>query len=270
MVKTQVGLLSFNNFLSTSTNREVSLDFLRKTMKTSDLIGFLFVVKIDPTIQATPFANVCDISYVERQEEILFSMHSIFRIGIIKQIDENSRLWQVDLTLISGKDPELHALTEHTREETYPGAERWDRLGTLLIKLGQFDKTQELYEILPDHQAITDRDKALIYHQLGWVKQNKGEYTDAIAYYKQSTEIKGKILSPMDIALDASYNNIGSSYESIGDYSNALSFHQKALKICQETLPSDHPNLAITYNCVGAMYSSMVPIRMHFHLIKKH
>ena len=39
-------------------------------------------------------------------------MHSVFRIGEIKQIDNNNRLWQVDLTLTSDNDPQLHALTE--------------------------------------------------------------------------------------------------------------------------------------------------------------
>jgi hypothetical protein len=46
-------------------------------------------------------------------------MHSIFRIGKIKQIDRNNRVWQVDLTLTSGNDPQLNAVTECMREETF-------------------------------------------------------------------------------------------------------------------------------------------------------
>ena len=56
--------------------------------------------------------------YYQTEEEILFSMHSIFRIGQIEQIDENNRLWQVDLTLTNDNDPQLYALTERMREET--------------------------------------------------------------------------------------------------------------------------------------------------------
>ena len=129
--QTQGGLLSFNNFLSTSTNRDVSLDFARRTINTSELVGVLFVIQINPSISTTPFANVKDVSYYKGEDEILFSMHSIFRIGEIKQLDGNTRLWQVDLILTSDNDPQLHALTEHIRKETYPDLKGWKRLGEL-------------------------------------------------------------------------------------------------------------------------------------------
>ena len=115
---TQGGLLAFNNFLSTSCNRQISLDFARRTIVTSDSMGILFVMTIDPSLSTTPFANVKDVSCYKREEEILFSMHAVFRIGQVKQIEKNERLWQVDLTLTGDNDPQLHHLTERMREET--------------------------------------------------------------------------------------------------------------------------------------------------------
>ncbi|CAF3490181.1 unnamed protein product [Rotaria sordida] len=158
MLKTQGGLLSFNNFLSTSMHHQVSLKFARETMESSNLVGILFAMKIDPSIVSTPFADIRGVSYFEGEEEILFSMHSIFRIGTMKQIDGNNRLWQVDLTLTSGNDPELHALTEQMRKETYPQKKGWDRLGMLLIKLGQFNKAQEIVSITIEKKCSTDDD----------------------------------------------------------------------------------------------------------------
>ena len=73
LMKTKGGLLSFNNFLSTSKNRDVSLEFARRTMATSNLVGILFVMKIDPSISSTPFANVQDVSYYQtRRRDSLF------------------------------------------------------------------------------------------------------------------------------------------------------------------------------------------------------
>ncbi|CAF0966834.1 unnamed protein product [Rotaria sordida] len=256
MLKTQGGLLSFNNFLSTSMHHQVSLNFARETMESSNLVGMLFAMKIDPSIVSTPFADIRGVSYFEGEEEILFSMHSIFRIGTMKQIDGNNRLWQVDLTLTSGNDPELHALTEQMRKETYPQKKGWDRLGMLLIKLGQFNKAQEVYDVLLD-QATIDTEKSSIYNQLGWVKDGQGEYADAIAYYKQSIEIKQKTLPSNHPDLATSYNNIGLVYSKMNNYSNALSYHQKALEIDQKTLPSNHPDLATSYNNIGTVYSKM-------------
>ncbi|CAF4879979.1 unnamed protein product [Rotaria sp. Silwood1] len=181
-------------------------------METSDLIGILFAMQIGPSIPSTPFANVRDISYFKGAEEILFSMHAIFRIGPMTQIDGNNRLWQVDLTLTSDNDPTLHALTEQMRKEIYPEREGWDRLGELLIKLGQFHNAQEVYNVLLD-QTNTDLEKAYIYHMLGRLNNGQGEYKAAIAYYEKSNEIYRNSLSPTDDSLAASYSSIGLVYE---------------------------------------------------------
>ncbi|CAF3864678.1 unnamed protein product [Rotaria sp. Silwood1] len=143
LAKTKGGLLSFNNFLSTSTKRQVSLNFARRIVATSDLVGILFVIKIDPSIPSTPFADIHDVSYYKSEEEILFSMHSTFRIESIEEIDVNQRLWQVNLTSTSDDDLELRALAEQMRKEIYPHEKGWNRMSMLLIMLGQFDKAQK-------------------------------------------------------------------------------------------------------------------------------
>ncbi|CAF3410566.1 unnamed protein product [Rotaria sp. Silwood1] len=91
-------------------------------------------------------------------------MHSLFHIGQKRQIDRNNRLWQVAFTLTNDNDPQLHALTEQMRQETYPQANVWNRLGMLLIKPEQFQKSQEVYDILLD-RTTTEREKASMYVQ---------------------------------------------------------------------------------------------------------
>ena len=110
--------MSFNNFLSTSLDREVSLAFAESNHDNPDLIGVLFEITIEPTISCTSYANVRDTSAYQTEEEILFSMHSVFRIGQINRIDGNDRPWQVKLALTSDSDPELLTLTsKHTRRD---------------------------------------------------------------------------------------------------------------------------------------------------------
>ncbi|CAF4772129.1 unnamed protein product [Rotaria sp. Silwood1] len=213
-------------------------------------------MKIDPSIPSTPFANVHDVSYFQGEEEILFSMNSIFRIGPMKQLDGNNRLWQVDLILTSDNDQDLHILTEQMRKEIHPDKKGWDRLGQLLIKLGQFNKAEEVYDILLEQTTI-DLEKASMNHMLGIVKHGQGEYKDAITYYKRSIKIEEKMLSPTHANFVASYNGIGLVYAKIGDYSNALSYHQKALEINQKALPSNHPDLATSYSNIGMVYHKM-------------
>jgi tetratricopeptide (TPR) repeat protein len=255
--QTQGGLLAFNNFLSTSANSDVSLDFARRTMATSKLVGILFILKIDPSISATPFANVGEVSYCQGvEEEILFSMHSVFRIGQVKQIDKNDRLWQVNLTLTGDNDSQLHALTERMREDTLSSYEGWDRLGELMIKLGQFNKAEELYEVLLQ-QATNEGERGHLFHQFGRAMNGQEKYAEAAEFYEKSIKISQKILPPTHADLTATYNNIGLVYKNMGEYSKALSYYEKALEIREKTLPANHPTLATSYNNIGWVYRAM-------------
>ncbi|CAF2703956.1 unnamed protein product [Rotaria sp. Silwood2] len=246
MMKTQGGLLSFNNFLSTTMDHQVSLAFAESNQSNPDLIGILFAITINPSISNTAFANVHEVSYFKVEKEILFSMHSIFRIGSMKQINGNNRLWQVDLTLTSDSDPDLYALTEQMRKET-EGSTGWLRLVKLMIKLGQYKVAEDLCGILLA-QKMNDDETGNVLFQLGLIKLRQEEHLEALTFYEKSLEIRQKHLSSQRPAVAECYNDIGLVYKKMGQYSNALSYYQKALKIRQETLPPDHSDIAESYN----------------------
>ncbi|CAF0976087.1 unnamed protein product [Adineta steineri] len=256
MTNTKGGLLSFNNFLSTSRNRNVSLKFAQQAATNPDLVGILFVMSITPTHSTAPFASVTDLSCFQTEDEVLFSMHTIFRIGDIKLIGGNSHLYKVSLTLTSDNDQDLRNLTQRIRQETFPDEEGWYRLGLLLIKMGQFTKAQEIYQVLL-YQTKNESDKASIYHQLGLIKYNQGEYQEALIFNKKSLAIEQQSLPFNHPDLASSCNNIGNVYESMGEYQKALSSHEKALVIRQQSLPSNHPHLASSYGNIGNAYVKM-------------
>ncbi len=170
--------MSFNNFLSTSENRDVSLRFSKYALGKNDMVGILFNMTIDPSISSAPFAYIREVSCYKTEEEILFSMHTVFRIS---EINNNSSLYQVDLKLTADNDQQLHTLTEHIRKEL-EGATGWIRLGQLLVKISQFDKAEELYNVLIE-QTSGEGEKALYYNNLGCIKDYQGDYKKAIEYY---------------------------------------------------------------------------------------
>ncbi|CAF1020500.1 unnamed protein product [Adineta steineri] len=256
MTKTKGGLLSFNNFLSTSRNRDVSLNFAQQAATNPDLVGILFVISINPTKSTTPFASVTDVSYFHTEDEVLFSMHTIFRIEDIKPIDGNNHLYQVNLTLTSDNDQDLCTLTDYIRKETFPNLTGWCRLGQLLIKMGQSRKAQEVYEVLLG-QTTNESDKANIYHQLGRTKYHQGNDQEALSYYEKALAIRELSLPSNHPDLGGSYNNIGLVYYTMGDYLKALSSHEKALSIQQQSLSSNHPDLGGSYNNIGNVYRKM-------------
>lgn len=74
------GLISFNSFLSTSKDIDVALGFASSYLGNEHKIPVLFNITIDPSKQFT------------QEEEILFSMHSIFRIQTIQPLRYNTNL----------------------------------------------------------------------------------------------------------------------------------------------------------------------------------
>jgi tetratricopeptide (TPR) repeat protein len=255
MQKTQGGLISFNNFLSTSKDPIVAHGFARGSLDNPASVGIVFVMTIDPLIKSTPFACINDVSYYKTEDEILFSMHTVFRIGNMIQINNDNRLWQIDLIQTTDNDPQLNDLTKRICGEIQ-GSTEWDRLGRLLIKLSQFNKAEELYAVLLD-QTYNDHKKTHYYHQLGWCMKKQKKYKEAITFYEKSLEIKQKVLHSNHPSFVSSFNEIGSVYQQMNEHSKALLYYEKGLEIQLETQPSDQSHLASSYNKIGSVYKKM-------------
>ncbi|CAF1047121.1 unnamed protein product [Adineta steineri] len=252
--RTKGCLVSFNNFLSTSTKQDIALRIAYCASGNVDTVAILFIMSIDPSIKAAPFSSIKEKSYFTEEDEILFSMHTVFRVGAIKQMDINNQLYQIELQLTSDDDQQLRLLTDRIREEV--GGTGWQRLGDLLLKIGQYNKAEELYNVLLK-QTSDKNEKALYYNQLGCAKDDQGDYEKAIWYYEQGLEIDQETLPPNHSDLATSYSNIGLTYNKMGECSKALLFYEKGLKIFLKSLPSDHPDLATSYNNIGIVYDEM-------------
>ncbi|CAF1516321.1 unnamed protein product [Adineta ricciae] len=250
------GLLAFNNFLSTSMERKISENFALCALSNPDFVGILYVMTVDPAVSSAPFALVNDVSYYkDTEQEILFSMNTIFRISQIEQIDGNDRLWEVKLILTADNDPGLSNLLERIRDETQ-GATGWLRLCRLLMKLNQTEKAEQVYKALLE-QNPADPMNGYYYQQLGCVKYQQGEYQHAISYYENALEIFLKYLPSNHSHVATSYNSIGAAYFGMGDYTKAVSFYEKSIEIRQETGPLNYPSLVSPYNNMAIVHTKM-------------
>jgi hypothetical protein len=127
----QNGFLSFNNFLITTTDKDLSLTYARSARNNHELIGVLFQIEIDRT--KSLFTPLDKISYYsESENEILFSTHTIFRIHTIHQIENG--LWQIELRLTANEDEQLKHIKEFVRKEI-EGKNELERLDVLMTKL---------------------------------------------------------------------------------------------------------------------------------------
>ena len=255
--QTKGGLLSFNNFLSTSKKREVSMRFARNGAKNPDNVGILFVMTIQPDQSTIPFASIAHISnYGPSEDEMLFAMHSVFRINDIKSMIDNPNIFIVDLTLTTDSDKDLQTLTDRIREECFPDARGWYRLGSVLYKMGQFDKAQQIYEMILERETV-ESFKAPVYNQLGLMKYQQGEYEKAISFYEKSISIEEKKTPLPNENLSSYYNNIGGMYSNMGEHAKALSYYEKSRAIQEQSISPNYSNLAASYNNIGNTYFNM-------------
>jgi tetratricopeptide (TPR) repeat protein len=257
MSKTKGGLLSFNSFLSTSKDRAVAFARAESNSYNPDLLGIFFVMTIDPSKSTTPFASIIDVSYYkDKEDEVLFAMQTVFRINDIKLMGGNHRLFQVDLTLTRDNDKDLRILTDCIRQETHPELEGWHRLGSVLLKMGEAAKAEEVYKILLEQATDGDR-KAPVYQQIGLAKNIQGEYNEAFRFFEKSLEIYKKTHPPNHPIFASSYINIGNMFFHTAEYSKALSYYEKAFEIQQQSLSPNHPDFANSYGNIGNVYCIM-------------
>ncbi|CAF2861404.1 unnamed protein product [Rotaria sp. Silwood2] len=142
------GLISFNSFLSTTSDRLLAQGFAEGQLGNPETKAILFKMNICSEIQSSPFTSLNGLSYMEEENEILFSMHTVFRIQSIQQQINQSDIWEVQFKLTSTKvDQNLAILTEHMQEEL-EGGTSLHKLGQLTARMGEYERAQEIYELL--------------------------------------------------------------------------------------------------------------------------
>jgi tetratricopeptide (TPR) repeat protein len=217
------GFLSFNNFLSTSLERDVAVNFLWGSES-----GVLFEIHIDPSIQKFPFVNTKELSYLEGcEEELIFSMGSVFRI---LQIDKQNDFYRVQLTLSDDVDEQLANYTMVTREETR-SLHSFLSLLKLMYELSQYSSVDRFAEILRDDIALCANPNLVvsIYHIIGLIYLSRERHKKALDHFRKSLNIYLNLLSANDPSLSPTYNNIGTVYLAQSNYEQALTYQQLAL-----------------------------------------
>jgi tetratricopeptide (TPR) repeat protein len=253
------GLFSFNNFLSTSLDRDVSLLLADSNQQNHDITAILFKMEIDPSISSTPFVRIGNIGQFNSEAEILFSMHTIFRIGDMNQIDQ--RLWEVNLTLTSDNDPQLKCLTDCIRNEI-EGKHGWYSMALLMHRMGKYDKMIEFLNmstetILEEDPEVFEISQTLVRSDIGLAQQALGNHSAALSIYEKALKIIQKFLSYDHSTIASIHCNIGLVYQSMGDFSAALFNFEKALESQRQSLSPDSNLLAKIYNNIGSTHLSL-------------
>ncbi|CAF2038558.1 unnamed protein product [Rotaria magnacalcarata] len=257
MKRSRNQLLSFNNFLCASKCRNIAMNYARQALVTPDLVGVLFAITIDRSLDSTPCATIRESVCYPADEDIIFSLNPVFRVGQLKSISKgNRRLWQVDLALTSNNDPQVRVLNERIFELANPHCIGWRRLSEFLINQCEVDKAQIICDTLIT-EIFDEGETAYLHYQYGSIKFHREEYPEAKLFYNFALDIFENIRSPTDIDVAKCYHRIGSVCEAMNDYSTALLRFEKALEMYEKNLSLHNPILIGLNKNIARVYSQI-------------
>ncbi|CAF1049435.1 unnamed protein product [Adineta ricciae] len=253
-IRNNIGcLLSFNNFLSTSKDYDVAFLYAESIKQNSSVISVLFRIQIDFVESSTYFTSLNQITQHHDENEILFSMHSVFRIENVKKIDD--QLWEIQLKLTSDDDEQLNRLTDYFRKE-FGKTSGWKRLGLLMLKTGHFRQAEEIFnKLLLLAQPNNFKEIAHLYQLLAFVYVQQANFTAAFSSLVKALQIRLKYFPSDHLMIITEYNNIAETFRQIGDYSNALLLYQYILQTYQNENSWNSDALIGICNNMGLIYS---------------
>jgi tetratricopeptide (TPR) repeat protein len=259
LFKNSIGeFLSINGFFSANIHRQQTISYLNNPDITNDHEKVLFEILVDPLIDPTkPFCNITALSYYSSEEQIIFTLGSIFRLDSIHQQDDGKdRIWIIRMRLSNDKNKKFKYLFEQTKNQYNTEEINILSFGKILRKMNKYDEAEKFYrrllkELPYNHPNIVD-----CHYGLGIVLDEKGDYESSIEWHQKSIEIKKQILKANNPSIGYSYNSIANVYQKKGDYKHAIEYYTKALNIWKKIFGENHPDVAMCLNNIGCLYEN--------------
>ncbi|CAF4429194.1 unnamed protein product [Rotaria sp. Silwood2] len=233
------GLLSFSNFFTAHTDKEISLNFIRRRLTAFlNTIGILFEIHLNSTIRSTrsPFAALDKVHGDEQIEKdgILFSLSTVFRIDSIKEFTDDLiiTIWTVKLSLVADDDQQLLRLVAPLRSNEIH-ANPLSYVGKLFMEMGQYAYAEQFFIGMLQDTSILSQPRRLVrvHNGLGANYMITGDYMKALEQYQQALDVSLSYLPHLHTDLSPLYDAIGKSYFHLGDYEKAVENYEKAADI---------------------------------------
>ncbi|CAF3979712.1 unnamed protein product [Rotaria sordida] len=293
-IKDNIGhLMSVNTFFSTTTTRDVAEMYsgLGEDVK---MLSVLFEIEVDTTrsMIKRPFASINELSKFSDEDEVVFSVGSMFRIKYVEDQRLVSGYWYVQLILVED-DSDMSEL-RNDLEQTFCDKGNLRSLGIALRAMGDYERAERYFQMLLEYIPEGHHNMGHIYSDLAMIAFDKGDYQTTIQHdekalkyftvtdiYDQRENI-GRVyiqlgsthqqLGNLDLAmkyftmakdiqrspksLSYTYNQMALLYTDKGEKELALEYLQKALNIEEQVLKRNkyEPLLATMYNNIGNIY----------------
>ncbi|CAF3417209.1 unnamed protein product [Rotaria socialis] len=250
ILKTNIhGTLSFNNFFLANSSHDISLRFAQHSLDRDNIVAVIFEIHIDPSIRSTPFISLDGIGYFPTETDILFSLHSIFRIQDVEYM--NNRIWNIRLALISDNDPHLRSLTHFIQTEIQ-GFNSMHCLGSFMLNMHKYSKAEYIFERAHSESSHKCKSElAFIEDNLGRICYEKNDWKGSLEHYQKSLCIKLTPPTDSDPQLALTYVNLASLFKKMDIFDSAMEQYRCALNIQLKSSTPNQEQMALCYMSIG-------------------
>ncbi|CAF4193549.1 unnamed protein product [Rotaria sp. Silwood2] len=297
-------LISMNSFLSATLNQEIAklvADTNDQLNESSSLQWVIFIINISNiSKEMTPFAFLKNSSCLQdedqEEEEVLFTMGTIFKI---QSVEQHENMWHIHLQLSKEQNELSQSLVDHTMKQS--GSELDPLLfGWFLYRMSEFDKAERYAQLMLTQLPSNDKGSGNAYNLLGLIYQNVHRLEKSVECYEKALDIYSLLNCHNSPQVIATHCNLALVYLKLGDIRNAEEQQRQAeeklinssqaknslltatveslkakiqaeygddtsalenlelvLKKKKERLPSDHPSIASTLNEIGIVHEKM-------------
>ncbi|CAF4172010.1 unnamed protein product [Rotaria sp. Silwood2] len=265
------GLISFNNFLLTTIDKESSFYFVKQSENESNLVFILFQIEIDRSKTSFPFVILDELDYYhDTEQHILFSLNPIFQIIKIEHIED--KLWQINLILIDHTDNKLKDLN-CTVQKKCEKSKGFYSLGQIIFEMNDLIKAKYIFEILLQNTIDNNRKQLFdIHRMLGRINQKLKNFPNALYHYYECMNIQSSYSSSKDFLLSPTFAAIGAILEKLGDHNEAMKYLQYAVDNSHQITNIDSSITAIFYINIGRIFYKQkqnLEARKYFELALK-
>lgn len=246
-------VISINGFLSTSRNIDVALAFAGESLSHTLFQAVLFEIEVNSSMRTVVFADVEKKSRMTDEEEVLFTLNSLFKIESVT-FDSIRKIWAVKLM---GTDEGTEKVREHIvsirqRLDEYPPIIYFGRL--LTKELAQMDRAEKYFQMLLKSLPSDHEDIAAVYLQMGTIYDRRGDLNAALKHFNLAYEIGHNQRPPNYPRVAGSLGSIGRIHRSRGNFKQALACFKQELDIGEKYYPGDHIHKAVAMEYLGIVH----------------
>ncbi|UJR19231.1 hypothetical protein I4U23_022360 [Adineta vaga] len=259
-------IISMNGFFSTSRDIKVSLVFAGQSQPEAIFQSVLFEIKIDPSSTAVVFADIERESRIKSEEEVLFSLNTVFKIEFVG-FDSELNIWKIKLITTNEGTEKIQEYIKsiEQRLDEYPPIIYFGRL--LIKDLGQINRAEKYFEMLLKTLPSNHEHISAVYNQIGNIHDRRGNLNLALKYFELAYQTGQKQLTQNFQHFAGSLNNIGRIHRNKGNFNQALNYYNQALDIETKYCSDDHIHKAVLIESIAVIYADNNHFEKAFNLM---